>query len=400
MGASVPRRVFGAAVAAMILSASCSDGMAPDLSAPLASISAGVLHTCGGATDGSLYCWGWNRDGQLGDGSTDNRDTPVRVETGGITFGSVGAGGGHTCALTDGGAAHCWGFNLNGQLGDGSLASRATPAAVSAGLTFATLSVGGSYTCGVTTAQIAHCWGWNAEGQLGDGSGTDQTGPVAVAGGLAFVQVSAGNFHTCGVTTTGQAYCWGRNGDGQLGNGTSADTTMPALVGGGLTFVSISAGSNHTCGVTDTQEARCWGSNSFGQLGIKSTEGRVRDPTVVFGGRSFRSVSAGALYSCGLTTSDAAFCWGFNNNGQLATDSSEACFDAVNLVNVACIFEPVPSAGSLLFTTLSAATQHTCGIARDGIAYCWGLGSMGQLGNGESGETVVRIDPVRVAGQM
>ena len=400
MSASGQLWVSVSALLTVMTSLSCSDGTAPSLSAPIESISAGLLHTCALAADGTAHCWGWNRDGQLGDGTVDDRVTAVQVQSDGVTFAAVHTGGGHTCGLADDGSAHCWGFNLNGQLGDGSQTDRLTPVAVTGGLQFAMLSPGTSHTCGVTTGQAAYCWGWNLEGQLGDGSASDQSGPVLVAGGLSFTMVSAGSFHTCGVTTTGDAYCWGRGSSGQLGNGATADATTPVLVDGGHSFATVSVGIEHTCGMTTDQDLRCWGRNTFGQLGVGLEPVDVTRPSIVSGAMKFRAVSGGALFTCGITTADATFCWGLGQNGQLGTDNVETCADPDTGSSVVCALDPRAVQGGLAFGLVSAGNQHTCGIALDAIAYCWGLNSKGQLGNGTSGDTELSVQPVRVAGQM
>lgn len=398
MAASSVRTAMLAAVTAAATVA-CGDGTGPSITAPFAAVSTGVLHSCGLTTAGDIYCWGWNRDGQLGDGTTSDRTTPAAVRAGGVTFAQVAAGGGHTCGVATDGLAYCWGFNLTGQLGDGSRTARVTPVAVAGGLTFSMLSAGSSYTCGVTAAQAAHCWGWNAEGQLGDGTTADQSAPVPVAGGLAFASVSAGSFHTCGITTAGDTYCWGRGGSGQLGDGAAADAATPVPVSGGHRFVEVSAGFEHTCGLTTAQAVWCWGKNTYGQLGLGPMPPTATTPAMVVGSLSFADLSAGALFSCGVTTSDAAYCWGFAGNGQLGTDDVDVCTDPDGGFELACALDPRAVQGSLAFAAVRAGTQHTCGITRANVVYCWGLGTNGQLGNGRSGETELSVVPVRVLGQ-
>jgi alpha-tubulin suppressor-like RCC1 family protein len=243
-----------------------------------AAVSGGQDHSCGVTTAGVAYCWGDNTFHQLGDGTTSPapRTTPVAV-AGGLTFGMVSTGAVHSCGVTIGGAAHCWGYNGQGRLGDGTTSRRSSPVAVVGGLTFGMLSTGGGHTCGITTEGAAYCWGDNRQGQLGDGTTSViwRTSPVAVVGGLTFATVSAGGNHTCGVTTEGAAYCWGYNNEGQLGNGTSGRRTSPVAVAGGLTFATVGAGTFHTCGIATEGAAHCWGFNFYGQLG-DGTSGDVR----------------------------------------------------------------------------------------------------------------------------
>ncbi|HVH66599.1 MAG TPA: hypothetical protein VM716_01900 [Gemmatimonadales bacterium] len=232
--------------------------------------------TCGVTTAGAVYCWGANDAGQLGDGSTIGRTSPVAV-VGGLSFATVSTLLGHTCGVTTGGAVYCWGGNHAGQLGDGTTTNRSSPVAVQGGLTFATVSVGPFHTCGVTTAGAAYCWGQNVSGELGDGKPfeSSRTSPVAVVGGLTFATVSLGYAHTCGVTTGGAAFCWGSNSAGQLGDRTAVDRSMPALVKtlaeGGLTVATLRTGGVYTCAVTSRYAAYCWGWNYHGQLGDGTT---------------------------------------------------------------------------------------------------------------------------------
>ena len=280
-----------------------------------ASVSAVVAHTCGLTTGGDAYCWGRNTHGQLGDDTEISKRIPTLV-SGGLSFVSVSAGGSHNCGVATAGDAYCWGLGGTSQLGSGSITDRSTPVPVSGGLSFVSLSAGRGHTCGVATAGDAYCWGAGGLGQLGDGTTTDRWTPVPVSGGLSFASVSAGANHTCGVTTAGSAYCWGLNQFGQLGDGTTTDRWTPVPVSGGLSFASVSASYRHTCGVTTNDNAYCWGWNPTGELGDGTMTDRLT-PVLVSGGLSFASVSAGGgfsggseSYTCGVTTAGSAYCWG------------------------------------------------------------------------------------------
>jgi hypothetical protein len=198
-------------------------------------LAAGAAHSCGTNFESSpqLYCWGSNIYGQLGTGTTLTMSRPA-LHVGSLSGnGSLSAGRSHTCAQlsvssTDG--LFCWGLNHAGQLGDGTTVERLSPVLVVGG-PFSSVSAGGSHTCALTSAGAAYCWGANDHGQLGDGTTTMRTTPVLVSGGLAFLSISAGGNHTCGVTLVA-TYCWGANGNGQLGNGTTTDSAVPVKVSG------------------------------------------------------------------------------------------------------------------------------------------------------------------------
>jgi alpha-tubulin suppressor-like RCC1 family protein len=294
------------------------------------SISAGALgfaFSLGITNTGVAYAWGYNISGQLGDNSTTTRLTPVLV-CGGFTFSSISAGGGGAggfgLGVTSGGRGRAWGANSNGQLGDNSTTQRNTPVLVCGGLTFTSISAGGAaafaFSLGLTNTGTAYGWGGNVFGQVGDNSTTQRNTPVLVCGGLTFTSISAGGTHSLGITNTGAAYGWGWNNNGQLGDNSTTTRLTPVLVCGGLTFTSISAGASHSLGITNTGVAYAWGSNSSGGLGDNSTTSRLT-PVLVCGGFTFTSISAGNAYSLGVTNTGVVYGWGSNGSGVLGDNS-------------------------------------------------------------------------------
>jgi Regulator of Chromosome Condensation (RCC1) repeat protein/regulator of chromosome condensation (RCC1) repeat-containing protein len=330
-----------------------------------AGIVAGSGYSCYLNASAQAYCWG----ASAFDGTTVQRPTPTPV-IGGIAFASLSAGG-PLCGLTAAGNAYCWGGNRYGQLGDGTTTDRLEPTRVAGGLSFVSISAGVLHTCGVTTSGDAYCWG--SGGGLGDGTSSDRNVPTPVTGGLKFSQISVGFYYTCGVTTKGEAYCWG-------GNAYFNYTLAPIPIVVGLTFVSVSASWTHTCGLATNGTVYCWGNNQVGQLGDGTTTSR-QNLIPVAGGLRFTSVSTGNDgYSCGVTTSGAAYCWGLNAYGQLGDGTTSN-----KLV-------PTLVAGGLTFAAVAASTTpygaHTCGLTTSGAVYCWGLNDHGQLGDGTTTQSL------------
>ena len=228
-------------------------------------VAAGNVHTCALTSDGGVYCWGYNGSGGLGDGTTAQRNVPTAVVTSGALAGKtvtqISAGGYHTCALTSDGGLYCWGNNYEGELGDGTTVQRVTPVPVVtsgalSGKTIVQIDGGGTHTCALSSDGLAYCWGWNDYGQLGDGTTAQRLTPTAVStsgalAGKTVVQISAFYFDTCALTSDGLAFCWGYNYNGQIGDGTTTHRTVPTAVSttgalSGQFLTSISAGSYFT----------------------------------------------------------------------------------------------------------------------------------------------------------
>jgi alpha-tubulin suppressor-like RCC1 family protein len=348
-------------------------------------VTAGGTHTCALANNQRAFCWGYNFYGQTGSGTFAFVFASPVVTAGGQTFAAVSAGGDHSCALAPAGALYCWGRNTSSQLGlQGVSGNQSTPQLVVGSLVFTVASAGGYHTCGVAADSSGYCWGHNTQGQAGDGSQTFHSAPHTVSGGHRFRAISGGGFHTCAVTVADAVFCWGVNVVGQLGDSTQFARSIPTRVNGGPSFLTVTAGEDHSCGIAGDSTAWCWGANARGEVGSGQVDSVVPAPAAVSGGVTYRMVDAGAYHTCGIAADSSAVCWGINDRGQLG-DSSTTDRPV-----------PTPVAGGHKFVQISAGFRHTCGAATDGRVYCWGAGTSGELGTGLLNDSSI---PVVVAGQ-
>lgn len=209
----------------------------------------------------------------------------------------------------------------------------------------------------------------------------DGTGPNPGLSGLFAVE--NGDDHVCLLQRSGTAHCWGWGGYGQLGVGDTLNYRAPIKVQGGEEFVSIAPGSAHTCGLTSNGTAYCWGGNAVGALGKENTIFLSKLPVKVDGNLHFTSISAGTGYTCGVAVDETGYCWGSGGRGELGTGIDEDTFS------------PTPVFGNLHFTQISTSLFHTCGLTKSGSAYCWGDNLYGKLG---TGDLVNRSTPTQVLG--
>jgi len=320
-------------------------------------IKVGYNSACGILTDGSVLCWGRNKEYELGDGTSDDKPYPTPV-IGGYKFKSISVGYQHSCGILTNGSAVCWGANLEGQLGDGTIISRNTPVFVVGNYNFTKIGTGEHHSCGILSNGTAMCWGANLDGRLGISNSyylnnIDYiTAPVTVLGDYKFTEISLGGLHTCAILTNGSALCWGYNGDGELGCGTNHNYYIsPNAVYGSYNFTSISLGGWHSCGLLNDGTALCWGYNSDSEVGDDTAIDRLV-PTYVLGGYSFAGIISGRSHTCGLLYNGSALCWGGNGDNRLG--------DGTYVRNR---YTPVyvigPSTTSTTTTTTSSTTTTT-----------------------------------------
>ncbi|MFE0748411.1 protein kinase [Gordonia sp. NPDC058843] len=327
-----------------------------------AQLSAGLGATCS-IRDGTAYCWGDNAAGQLGDGTTDTRETPTQVvDLSGVT--AISTGGPNSCAVAEG-LAYCWGNNDYGQIGDGTTDARLTPTRVADLADVTAISTANWATCAIA-AGAAYCWGTNDFDQVGDGSTANQYRPVRVAGLDDVTAISVGVNFTCAVAA-GDAYCWGLNDNGQVGDGTTTNRARPTRVADLDGATTVSAGAATACAVAGAS-AYCWGNNAFGQLGDGTTENRGT-ATPVSGLVDVETVSTGTSNTTCALADGVAHCWGANAWGSVGDGTLTD--------------RPTPTRVSELSDVgaVSTGERTSCALASSYL-WCWGFNATGQLGVG------------------
>jgi alpha-tubulin suppressor-like RCC1 family protein len=367
------------------------DAADPDAMPPLpglVQLSLGWEHACAIDDAGALWCWGRNDLGQLGVDDTDNRGAAIRIgEHSDWTW--ISAGTGHTCGLRgtpDAGSLWCWGWNADGQVGNGlnGQTRQLTPVEIEPDTTWRRVAAGTMFTCGIQSDGSLWCWGYNNDGQLANGTpGTPSRAyaPVEVTGSTAWQEITLGAFHACGLQSGGAVYCWGGGFDGRLGYGDEdgvADTDTPVAMPTASTWIQIDAGENHTCALSADFDVWCWGNNGAGQAdGMGGLSPLV--PTLMVGiSGDWEQVSSGTLHTCARRSGEIA-CWGFNESGQTG-----------GVPGGSLMADTTVFAGLL---AVAAGGDSTCVLLDDGTVRCFGGNGAGQIGNGEIANKLV---PVRV----
>ncbi len=351
-------------------------------------IAMGGAHSCARRSDNTLWCWGENNESQLGDGTLTNRPVPVQILALGANVIGVAAGSHHTCARRSDNTLWCWGENSDGQLGDGTTTRRPLPVPVAASLgSVSAVAMGRFHTCARKTDGTLWCWGNNFVGQLGIGGTMKQLAPVQVSAlGTNVAEVAAGANFTCARRDNGTLWCWGNNAEGQLGTGTAGGGSqtpvqVPSL---GTAVTAVAVGYYHACARLMDNSLRCWGANDFGQTSMP-IGGNQPTPTAVAPlGLSVVQVTAGVAHICALRSDRSVWCWGWNEGAQLG--------DGMMVTR----HEPRVVAAVGTNTDMVAAGSHfTCRLRNDRTIWCWGLNRSGALGNGPTG--VIRPLPVMAA---
>lgn len=394
---------------------------------PRGYISAGDSHSCALSVTGNVRCWGLGTSGRLGYGNTNNVGDGVGVSIAaagnilaGGTVTQIAAGGSHTCALLSGGNVRCWGGGGSGVLGygntnnvgDGVGLSITAAGDVPIGGVATQITAGTSHTCALLSGGNVRCWGSGGNGRLGYGNTNnvgDGVGLSIIAagdvpiGGTA-TQVFAYVAHTCAVLSNGSVRCWGGGASGRLGHDNTtdiADGIGPSIiaagdvpVGGNVTQVSL--GTSHTCALLTTGNVRCWGNGGSGRLGYGNTNSigngigvSITTAGDVPVGSAVTQIYAGSNHTCALLTTGSVRCWGSGTLGRLGYGNTTNIGDGVGPSIIAAGNVPT---GSAVFK-IAAAQLHNCAVLSSGSMRCWGSGTNGMLGYGNTNNVGDGVGP-------
>ncbi len=365
----------------------------------------------------SVLGWGANAAGQLGDGKTTPKkgsDMPVKVELpAGTKVTAIAAGGHHSLAVTSTGAVLAWGFNGDGELGDGTTTAlpelhtepigntapgvpvkvklptgTKVTAVAAADAHSCSSTADGGYSVAVTSTGQVLAWGYNGYGELGDGSTTQSDVPVKVKlpAGTKVTAVAAGGFHSLAVTSTGQVLAWGDSSNGQLGDGKTTQSDVPVTVKlpAGTKVTAVAAGCFHSLAVTSTGQVLAWGYNGYGELGDgTTTQSHVPVTVKLPAGTKVTAAAAGGSHSLAVTSTGQVLAWGYNGYGELG-DGTTTQSDVPVTVKL--------PAGTKV-TAAAAGGSHSLVLTSTGSVLAWGYNMYGELGDGSTASSSV---PVKV----
>ncbi len=343
----------------------------------------GSASYCGLLSTGKVDCWGANGSGQLGNGTATDSDVPVAVL--GISDAKAVASdsnGSSFCAVLSTGDLKCWGYNDDGELGNGTTTTSEIPVSVK-NITTATTVVGGRYGfCALLSTKHLDCWGYNGYGELGNGTTASSDVPVAVHKITNTAALVTGYYGYCALLSTSHVDCWGYGGDGELGNGTTTSSDVPVTVTGISDAKAVTSDSTggSSCALLSTGQEKCWGYNGNGQLG-NGTMTSSDVPVAVIGISNAKAVAnnTNGQSSCAVLSTGHLKCWGYNGYGELGNGTTTTFSVPVSVKNVTTA------------TTLIGALDGFCALLSTKHLDCWGYGGYGQLGNGTTTSSDVPV---------
>ncbi|MCL2813173.1 MAG: chitobiase/beta-hexosaminidase C-terminal domain-containing protein [Oscillospiraceae bacterium] len=334
-------------------------------------ISAGGWHTTAIDSDGALWAWGTNGRGQLGDGTTEDKDTPKKIMDDVIW---VSAGWSHTAAIKSDGSLWAWGYNNYGQLGDGTTKDKLTPVKIMDDVI--QVSAGLSHTAAIKSDGSLWAWGYNNYGQIGDNTTKDKLTPTKIMDKAN--QVSAGSGYTAAIKSDGSLWAWGYNKYGQLGDGTTKDKLTPVKIMDDVIWVS--AGSGYAAAIKSDGSLWAWGYNNYGQVGDNTTKDKLTPVKIM---DDVIWVSAGDTHAAAIKSGGSLWAWGHNWSGGVGDNTTKDKPAPVKIMDNAA--------------HVSAGWNHTMAVKNDGSLWVWGWNWNGGLGDGTTED---RHSPKKIMDKM
>lgn len=323
--------------------------------------------TFGIKQDGSLFAWGYNRSGQLGDGTTVNRKIPVAISAG-ASWRTIAVGSSHTIAVRSDGTLWAWGANNNGQLGDGTSVAKKSPVQIGTSADWHSVAAGYEFSVALKTDGTLWAWGWNNNSQLGDGTTTSKLSPVQVGADTDWKLIATGFFHVLAIKTDGSLWAWGQNVYNQIGDGTSFIRRSPVKIGTDTDWQSITAGAVYSVAIKTGGTMWAWGENRDSQLGDGTNVNR--SSPVQIGAFNWRFVSAGYMHNIAIRSDGTLWGWGKNKYGEVGDGST---LERNSPVQIGTATDWLTVATGDYFSLAQKTTGSLMG---------WGSGGGGQLGNG------------------
>ena len=355
----------------------------PSGSAPVSALAAGQFHSVALKSDGTVWTWGRNSSGQLGDGTTTNR--PELVQVVGLNgVAAVAGGGDRSLCLKADGTVWGWGRNVEGQLGDGSTVNRITPVRASGLTDVVAVACGDSHSLALRSDGTAWAWGYNGTCQLGDETMNNRSSPVQVIGLGSAVALAGGGAHSMALKADGTVWAWGYNSNGQLGDGTTSSRSTPLQVNDISGVVAVAGGGMHNLALKADGTVWAWGYNSNGQLGNGNTTD-CTSPTRVSGLSNVVAISCGNSFSSALKSDGSVWCWGQNAHAELGDGT---------LAERRCT--PVQVSGLSCVVALATGYYHGLTLKSDHTVWSWGYNYDGELGSGTW--ATYSTGPMRVSG--
>ena len=344
-------------------------------------IAGGGYHSLALKEDGTVWAWGSNRKGQLGNGTYE--DSAISVQVSGLSgVKAIDGGVCHSLALKEDGTVWAWGENCDGQLGNGTYEDSAIPVQVSGLSGVKAIDGGVCHSLALKGDGTVWAWGANWLGQLGDGTDDESAIPVQASGLIGVTAIDSGDYHSLALKEDGTVWVWGDNWKGQLGNGTYEESLIPVQVSGLTGVKAIATGGHHSLALKESGTVWAWGDNEDGQLG-NGTCGTIPIPVQVSGLTGGKAIAGGGSHSLALKEDGTVWAWGYNWDGELGNGTDEESSI------------PVQVSGLTGVKAIAGGYFHSLALKEDGTVWAWGENRDGQLGNGTYEDSAI---PVQVSG--